>query len=85
MNLLARCSDQWECGRRAAKTVWDASMTNPSLRTPFGEIELRPLPAAPGEVQVYVLLPELDELLGVPGFGFANPIRLPASARSRLQ
>jgi hypothetical protein len=56
-------------------------MTNPSLRTPFGEIELRPRPSAPGETQVYVLLPELDELLGVPGFGFANPILVPVWAR----
>jgi hypothetical protein len=60
-------------------------MTNPSLRTPFGEVELRPLPSAPGETQVYVLLPDLDELLGVPRFGFANPIRVPASARLGLQ
>ena len=25
-------------------------------------------------MRVYVLLPELDELLGVPGFGLRNPI-----------
>ena len=57
-------------------------MTNPSLRTPFGEIELRPARSETGsDVQVYVLLPELDELLGAPGFGFANPIRVPVWAR----
>ena len=50
-------------------------MTNPSLRTPFGEIELRPVRSELG-VWVYVLLPELDELLGVPGFGLANPIHV---------
>lgn len=55
-------------------------MTNPSLRTPFGEVELRQVeagPDAPAGMRVYVLLPELDELLGVPGFGLANPIRVP--------
>ena len=58
-------------------------MTNPSLRTPFGEVELRPAPAASGTgMRVYVLLPDLDELLGVPAFGLANPIRLPTRARS---
>jgi hypothetical protein len=56
-------------------------MTNPSLRTPFGEIELRPARSEPGAALVYVLLPELDELFGVPGFGLANPIRLPVRAR----
>jgi hypothetical protein len=49
-------------------------MANPQLRTPFGEVELRP--SAPGAegVQTYVLLPDLDELLGLPGFGLRNPI-----------
>jgi hypothetical protein len=58
-------------------------MSNPSLRTPFGEVELRPMPSVPGtpNMRVYVLLPELDELLGVPGFGLAHPIRLPVRAR----
>ena len=54
-------------------------MSNPILRTPFGEVELRPVAppvGAPEGMQVYVLLPELDELLGVPGFGLRNPIRL---------
>jgi hypothetical protein len=56
-------------------------MTNPSLRTPFGEVELRPVRSAPGETaRVFVLLPDLDELLGVPGFGLAKPIRVPAGA-----
>ena len=59
-------------------------MANPSLRTPFGEVELRPVAPAPGEpsdMRVYELLPDLDELLGVPCFGLANPIRLPTRAR----
>lgn len=59
-------------------------MINPSLRTPFGEVELRPAKAVAGaasDVRVYILLPDLDELLGVPGFGLANPIRLPTRAR----
>ena len=51
-------------------------MSNPELRTPFGHVELRPVASPPGAegVQTYVLLPELDELLGVPGFGLRNPI-----------
>jgi hypothetical protein len=51
-------------------------MSNPQLRTPFGQVELRPVAAAPGAegVKTYVLLPELDELLGVPGFGLRDPI-----------
>lgn len=50
-------------------------MSNPQLRTPFGQVELRPV-ASPGAkgMQTYVLLPDLDELLGVPGFGLRNPI-----------
>lgn len=54
-------------------------MSNPRLQTPFGEVELRPVappPGAPAGMRAYVLLPELDELLGVPGFGLRNPIRL---------
>jgi hypothetical protein len=60
-------------------------MTNPRLRTPFGQIELRPVAPPPaGEgVKTYVLLPELDELLGVPGFGLRDPI-LVAAKRQRL-
>ena len=51
-------------------------MTNPQLRTPFGQVELRPTAPPPGAdgVKTYVLLPELDELLGVPGFGLRDPI-----------
>jgi hypothetical protein len=54
-------------------------MSNPVLRTPFGTVELRPVapPAgSPRGARVFVLLPELDELLGVPGFGLRNPIRI---------
>ena len=53
-------------------------MSNPVLRTPFGTVELRPVAPPAGSPQgarVFVLLPELDELLGVPGFGLRNPIR----------
>ena len=51
-------------------------MSNPQLRTPFGQVELRPVAPAPGAegMQTYVLLPELDELLGAPGFGLHDPI-----------
>jgi hypothetical protein len=57
-------------------------MTNPSLRTPFGEVELRPARSEPGvTARSYVLLPDLDELVGVPAFGLANPICLPTRAR----
>ena len=58
-------------------------MSNPQLRTLFGTIELRPVAApqgAPEGMQVFVLLPDLDELLGVPGFGLRDPIRVPAQA-----
>ena len=58
-------------------------MDNPQLRTPFGQVELRPVAApqgAPEGMRVYVLLPDLDELFGVPGFGLANPIRLRKAA-----
>jgi hypothetical protein len=56
-------------------------MTNPYLRTPFGEVELRPARSEPGEMRVYLLLPDLDELVGVPGFGLANPIRVATRPR----
>ena len=51
-------------------------MSNPLLRTPFGYVELRPAapPAGAEDMQTYVLLPDLDELLGVPGFGLRRPI-----------
>ena len=51
-------------------------MGNPLLRTPFGQVELRPVAPPPGVegMQTYVLLPDLDELLGVPGFGLRDPI-----------
>ena len=51
-------------------------MAHPLLRTPFGQVELRPVAPPPGAegVQTYVLLPELDELLGAPGFGLRAPI-----------
>jgi len=59
------------------RRMWDQTMINPFLRTPFGQVELRPVAAPIGTaegMQTYVLLPELDELLGVPGFGLRNPI-----------
>ena len=51
-------------------------MSNPLLRTPFGQVELRPVapPSGAEGMQTYVLLPDLDELLGVPGFGLRDPI-----------
>jgi hypothetical protein len=58
-------------------------MSNPQLRTAFGQVELRPVAAsegAPEGMRVYVLLPELDELLGVPAFGLRNPIRVRQAA-----
>jgi len=54
-------------------------MDNPQLRTPFGQVELRSVAAPEGALEgmrVYVLLPDLDELLGVPGFGLRDPIRI---------
>ena len=57
-------------------TPWDQTMSNPLLRTPFGYVELRPVapPSGAEGMQTYVLLPDLDELLGAPGFGLRNPI-----------
>ena len=52
-------------------------MSNPLLRTPFGQIELRPVASPVGVaegMQTYILLPDLDELVGVPGFGLRAPI-----------
>jgi hypothetical protein len=56
-------------------------MSNPLLRTPFGHVELRPVPSPAGaeSMQTYVLLPELDELLSVPGFGLRDPIMMRSS------
>ena len=56
--------------------AWDQTMSNPQLRTPFGQVELRPVASPPGAegMRTYVLLPDLDELLGVPGFGLRDPI-----------
>jgi hypothetical protein len=55
----------------------DGTMRTPLLRTAFGHVELRPVPPRPDTpdgMRVYVLLPELDELLGAPGFGLRDPI-----------
>jgi hypothetical protein len=51
-------------------------MSNPLLRTPFGYVELRQAtpPLGAEGMQTYVLLPDLDELLGAPGFGLRSPI-----------
>jgi len=80
--------------RPTDKIPTDATMSNPlsnpSLRTAFGKVELRPAASAKGkpDMRVYVLLPDLDELLGVPGFGLRDPIRVagarPASASAVL-
>ena len=62
-------------------------MSNPLLRTPFGQVELRPVASPPDAcegMQSYVLLPDLDELLGVPGFGLRDPIVLRGSQRWTL-
>jgi hypothetical protein len=60
-------------------------LSNPHLRTAFGKVELRPAasPQKTPEMRVYVLLPDLDELLGAPGFGLRDPIRV-AAPRSAL-
>ena len=65
---------------------WDQTMSNPLLRTPFGHVELRPVSPPPGAegVQTYVLLPDLDELLGVPGFGLRDPIVLRGKPQGAL-
>jgi hypothetical protein len=58
-------------------------MSNPVLRTLFGEVELRPVApssGAPDGMRVYELLPDLEDLLGVPGFGLRNPILLSRKA-----
>jgi hypothetical protein len=51
---------------------------------PLLELELRPVEApahASAGACVYVLLPTLEELLGVPGFGARGPICLPGAPR----
>jgi len=58
-------------------------MSNPHLRTAFGDVELRPAATTQDSgVRVYVLLPDLDELLGVPGFGLRDPIRVAVARRA---
>ena len=61
-------------------------MSNPLLRTPFGQVELRPVAPPPGAegMQTYVLLPDLDDLLGVPGFGLRDPILVRGKPRAQL-
>ena len=61
-------------------------MSHPLLRTPFGQVELRPIapPAGFEGMQTYVLLPDLDELLGVPGFGLRDPIFLRGKPQGAL-
>jgi hypothetical protein len=57
-------------------------MSKAVLRTHFGKVELRPVASpvgAPEGMQTYELMPDLDELLGIPGFGLHNPILIPAS------
>lgn len=63
---------------------WDLAMSNPLLRTPFGQVELRPVapPSGLEGMQTYVLLPDLDELLGVPGFGLRDPILVRAKSQA---
>jgi hypothetical protein len=51
-------------------------MSNPLLRTPFGQVELRPAapPSGAKGMQTYVLLPDLDELpRSSPVFGLRDP------------
>ena len=61
-------------------------MSNPLLRTPFGQVELRPAapPSGAEGMQTYVLLPDLDELLGVPGFGLRDPILVRGTSRAQV-
>ena len=61
-------------------------MSNPLLRTPFGQVELRPVapPAGFEDMQTYVLLPDLDELFGVPGFGLRDPILVRSKPQTAL-
>lgn len=57
-------------------------MSKAVLRTQFGEVELRPVASpvgAPDGMQTYELMPDLDELLGIPGFGLHNPIVIPVA------
>ena len=53
---------------------------------PFVELELRPVEApsyATEGARVFMLLPTVDELLGVPAFGLPRPITLPEGSRLR--
>ena len=69
--------------RPTDKIPTDATMSNPHLRTAFGDVELRPAATTQDcGVRVYVLLPDLDELLGVPGFGLRDPIRVAVARRA---
>ncbi|MGE0750179.1 MAG: hypothetical protein AB7K64_06270 [Variibacter sp.] len=67
-------------------------MNSPNRTKPFVELELRPVAApacaTPG-AKVFMLLPTVDELLGVPAFGQPHPIvcpnaPLPASGWARF-
>ncbi len=69
-----------------ARLPGTVTMDNPQLRTPFGQIELRAVAApagAPAGMRVYVLLPDLDELVGVPGFGLRRPIMVRCKTATR--
>ena len=61
-------------------------MSNPHLRTPFGDVELQRVapPAGAEGMLTYVLLPELDELVRVPGFGLRDPILVERKKRGLL-
>ncbi|MGD9846872.1 MAG: hypothetical protein AB7O60_17515 [Variibacter sp.] len=53
---------------------------------PFVELELRPVEApscASEGARVFMLLPTVDELLGVTAFGSPRPINLPEDSRLR--
>jgi len=69
-------------GKIQTDATMSNQLSNPCLRTAFGKVELRPVAPrddAPEGMRVYVLLPDLDELLGVPGFGLRDPIRVAVS------
>ena len=58
------------------------SFAPPSARSSFARSKC--LEGDPAGMRVYVLLPDLDELLGVPGFGLRDPIRVRARQRPAL-